>query len=123
MTFFNLMPICRSFLRARLWWHLRAVALRCCQCWIVLAVCSMSVVDARPLSHQLRTNEPMAVWTWQTVNSGFPPPHFFADSSQEQVTHAGENQVALESQPPAAFPLVEPELLFLISKTSLIAPN
>ena len=65
----------------------------------------------------------MAVWTWQTVNSGFPPPHFFADSSQEQVTHAGENQVALESQPPAAFPLVEPELLFLISKTSLHAPT
>ena len=123
MAFFNLMPICRSFLRVRFWWLLRAVAWRCCQCWIVLAVCSMSLVDARPLSHQLRTNEPVAVWTWHTVNSGFFPPQLFADSSQEQVTHAGENQVSLEPQPPAAFPLVEPDLLFLISKTSLHAPT
>ena len=55
------MPIFRSFLRFPFVWHFRVAAIRCCQCWMVLAVASISVADARPLSHQLRTSDPTAV--------------------------------------------------------------
>ena len=48
-----------------------AVALRCCQCWMVWAVCSISVGEARPLRHQLGSSAASASWTWQTVSSGF----------------------------------------------------
>ncbi len=78
----------RSFLSVRLRCDLRASALRCCQCWMMLAVCSMSVGEARPLSHQLSTSAPTAAWTWQTVTSGFFPPHPLSATSQEQVTDA-----------------------------------
>ena len=54
------MPILLSFLMVRLRWHFRAVALRCCQCWMIWAVCSIRVVEARPLSHQLGMSEPTA---------------------------------------------------------------
>ncbi len=52
-------------------WDLRAVALRCWVFAMMLAVCSTSLLEARPPSHQLRTSEPTAVWTWQMVNTIF----------------------------------------------------
>lgn len=79
----------RSFLMVRFRWDFRAVALRCCQCWIVVAVCSMSACEARPLSHQLGTSAATASWTWHTVSSGFFFPQLLSHARQEQVTHAG----------------------------------
>lgn len=70
------MPISRSFRRVRLMWLLRALALSCWVVWMHLAVCSISLAEARPLSHQDRTSAPTAVWTWHTVNSGFFPRSF-----------------------------------------------
>jgi len=43
------MPIFRSFFSCSLDVALRAAAIRCCQCWIVLAVAVISAADARPL--------------------------------------------------------------------------
>ena len=103
------MPIFRSFLRVCLVWLLRAVALRCCLYWIVLVVCWISAVDAWPLSHQLPTSAPTAVWTWQTVSSGFSPPQPLSRAGQEQVADARQDQVSLEAEPTTAFPLVEPD--------------
>jgi len=123
MRSLSLMPSFRSFLRFCLVWLLRAVAMRCCQCWISLAVCSINAVDARPLSHHERTSTPTAVWTWQTVRSGFFPPQLFTNSGQEQVAHAGENQVSLQTEPATALPLIESDFLLLILKTPLDTPT
>ncbi len=68
---FKKMPSFRSFLPVRWIGLLRDWALRCWRYPIVLAVCSISLAEARPFSHQERTGEPTAVWTWQTVSGGF----------------------------------------------------
>src|SRR4030067_822428 len=108
------MPNCRSFFRVRLMWQRRAVALRCCQCWMILAVPLSNAADARPLSHQLRTSDPTAVCTWHTVTSGFFPPQFLADPRQEQVAHRCQDQVPFQSQPVTPFPLIQPDFLLLV---------
>ena len=107
------MPIFRSFLRVRLVWHLRAVALRCCQCWISPAAASISAAHTLPLSQQLCTNAAAAICTWHTVRSGFFPPQLLANPGQEQVAHRGEDQVPFQSQPAAAFPHHGPFLTVL----------
>jgi hypothetical protein len=117
------MSIFRSFFRVRLMWQRRAVALRCCQCWIVLAVALINATDARPLSHQLRTSDPIAVCTWHTVSSGFFFPQFLADSHHEQVAHRCQDQVSLQSQPVTPFPLIEPDFLFLVLETPFNTPT
>ncbi len=91
MQSLSLMLFCRSFLRVRLMWALRVAALRCCQCWMVLAVASISAWEARPLSHQLRTRPLTAVWTWQTVNSGFFFPQLVFRAGQEQVADTSQD--------------------------------
>lgn len=122
MRSFSLTPISRSFLRVLFVWQTRAVALRCCQWAIVLAVCSISAAEARPLSHQLGASPPTARCNWQTVNSGFFFPQPPSSAGQEQVADAGHDQVALQAEPTAAFPLVEADFLFLIFEAPLDAP-
>ena len=100
------MPCFRSFFRVRFVWHMRAVALRCCQCWITLAVCSISTVEARPRSHQLFTSAPTAACTWHTVSCSFFPPQLFVNSCKEQIAHRSEDQVPLEPKPATSLPLV-----------------
>ena len=117
------MPIFRSFLCLDLTWLLRAWALRCWLYWIVPAVCSINLAEARPPSHQERTSEPTAVWTWQTVSSRFFFPQLFPDGCQKQVTDARKNQMAFESEVASPFPLVEADLLFLILETTFDSPT
>jgi hypothetical protein len=90
---------------------------------MVLAVCSISDGEVRPPRHQFGTSAATASWTWHTVSSGFFFPQVFSDARQEQVAHTGQDQVPLEAQPSAAFPLVESDFLFLISEAPLHAPT
>jgi len=90
---------------------------------MVLAVCSISVCEARPLRHQLGMSEATASWTWQTVTWGFFFPQLFSDTRQEQVAYTRQDQVTLESAVVSAFPLIESDLLFLILKAPFDTPS
>lgn len=103
-------------------WLLRASVLRCCVYWIVLAVCSNSLAEARPLSHQLCTRADTASCNWDMVNSDFFPPQTVTSAGQEQIADARQNQVPLQSDVAAAFPGIQADVLFLILEASLDAP-
>jgi hypothetical protein len=116
------MPICRSFLRFPLMWELRAAAMRCCQWSRRLAMSLMSKADARLRSHQLGINAPTAACTWLIVGSDLFSRNLIRTLAKK-ITHRCQDQVPLQAQPAAAFPLVQADLLFLILETAFHMPS
>src|SRR6266446_1879759 len=113
------MPTACSLRRVAFVWLLRAWARRLCAYWISSAACSYRRLQARPDCHQLRTTATTAVWTWQTVNSGFFPPKFLVYSRQKEVTHGREDKVPFQPQIATSFIMVQTHLSLVIFKTPL----
>src|SRR6267154_2386641 len=65
----------------------------------------------------------VATRTWQTVHSRFFPPQPLAGFGEEQVTHGGQNQMAFQTQPAAAFPMIQSDFSFPVLKAAFDAPS
>src|SRR3954447_20809392 len=117
------MPNARSFFRVALVWLLRAAAFLTCVRSISAAVLSSSFSEGRWPSHQLGISAAIAVCTWHSVSSGFPPPELLSHPRQEQVAHAAQDQVTFQAPVSPAFILVQPDLALLVLETTLDSPT
>ena len=103
-------------------WQERAKALRRWWYWMRLAVLSYRRSRARGSSCQLWTSASVATRTWQTVHSRFFPPQPLAGFGQEQIAHGGQNQMAFQAEPAAAFPMIQSNFSFAVLKATFDAP-
>src|SRR5262245_30832114 len=119
----NLMPRCQSSWRVVLMWLRRAVAFRAWWYWISAAAASKSWTEPRPLSHQARTTAATAIWTWQTVNSGFFSRQFLPHPRQKQVTDRAQKQVPLQPHITPTLIMIQPDFPFIVFKAALDPPT
>ena len=117
------MPRSRRLCRVRLKWLLRASAFRfSAQVIFLAALASTFSFDRREDKPQAWTKAATAVWSWQTVSSGFFPRPFLPHPRQEQVTHATEDEVTFQAQIPSSLILVQPDLALLILEAAFHSP-
>src|SRR6516225_1365606 len=117
------MPRSRSLCRVRLMWHLRASAFRCSAQLIFLAALASSFSsDRRDNNPEPWIRAATAVWSWQTVSSGFFPRPFQPHSRQEQVAHTTEDQVTFQAQVPSPLILIQSNLALLILEAAFDPP-
>src|SRR6516165_8193806 len=117
------MPRSRSLCRVRLKWHFRASAFRfSAQVIFLAALASSFSSDRRDANPQAWTRAATAVWSWQTVSSGFFPRPFLPHPRQEQVAHTTEDQVTFQAQVPSPLILIQPDLALLILEASFDSP-
>src|SRR6516164_2533417 len=117
------MPRSPSLRRVRLKWLLRASAFRCSAQVIFLAALASSFsFDRREHNPQACTRAATAVWSWQTVSSGFFPRPFLPHPRQDQVANATEDQVTFQVQIPSSLILIQPNLALLILEAAFHPP-
>ena len=104
------MPFARKHWSVAFQWPRRAWALRSCVIANCAAITSARFREHRPPLYQIGTRNRVAVRTWQTVTSGFFPPLLLAELGQEQMTHAGQDQVALDRKVVADLEVVHAQL-------------
>src|SRR6516164_1119110 len=118
------MPRSRSLCRVRLTWHLRASAFRTwAQVIFLAALASSFSFDWRDDNPEPWIRAATAVWSWQTVSSGFFPRPFLPHPGQEQVAHATEDQVTFQAQVPSPLILIQPDLALLILEAAFDSPS
>src|ERR1700734_2335907 len=100
----------------------RARAFRCWWYWSRSATRLISVSADWRSSHQLWTMASTAACTWHTVTSGFFFLQPLAAFCEEQVADRREDEVPLQADPPAAFPMIQPHFAFVVLEASLDAP-
>src|SRR4030042_1001347 len=97
----NVMPISRSRRRLVLTWLRRERARRSWVSVRIAAARTRYVALACPVIQSDRTSAEVAVWTWQTVSSGFFPPPRLMHLCHEEMTDGRQDQVAPQ-RPPGA---------------------
>src|SRR5271165_2610038 len=117
------MPSCSNSFTVVLVWLFRAWALRRWAYLILLAAFPSSFSTAFGSEiHQDRTKAAIAVWSWQTVSSGFFFCPFLSHACQEQVAYRRENQMAFQPQIAATLKLIQADLALVVLEATFHSP-
>jgi len=119
----NLMPNSRSRRRLVLAWLRRERARRSWVSVMIAAARTRHVALACPVIQSDRTRAEVAVWTWQTVSSGFFPPPLLMDLGQEQVADGCKDQVSPQRPPGADLEVTQAQVPLLVLKATLHGPT
>src|SRR3972149_4029689 len=122
-TSFSLMPNSCNRRMVRLRCDRRAAALRSFVSGHCAAIVSARFREHRRPRIRKGTNVFVAVRSWAMVRPSFFPPVSQAELGQEQMTHAGQDQMPLNGNVAADLQGVHPQLILGILEESLDAPS
>src|SRR3989337_483816 len=122
-TSFSLMPNSCNRRMVRLRCDRRAAALRSCVTVNCAAIVSARFREHRRPRIRKGTNVFVAVRSWAMVRPSFFPPVSQAELGQEQMTHAGQDQMPLNGNALANPKLIHAQVVLRVLEESLDAPS